>query len=296
MSIFLTAQVIAWQIQKIHYLASLFATLLRGDNRIIKRRYAMDINGKVAIITGGASGLGEATVRRFAGQGVKVAIFDMNEERGNSVAEELGDDVIFQKVDVTDEDSVQAAIDATVEAFGAIHICCNYAGLGNAVRTVGKEGPFPLDAFKFVINVNLIGTFNVLRLAAYQMSQQDTINEDGGRGVIINTASVAAYEGQIGQAAYSASKGGVVGMTLPIARDLSKLGIRVNTIVPGLIHTPLFDLLPEEPYKSLEAQVLYPPRLGKPDEIAHLAQYIAENDYTNGECIRMDGGIRMQAK
>ncbi len=256
----------------------------------------MDINNKVAIITGGASGLGEATVRRFAGQGVKVSIFDMNEERGRAVAEELGDAVIFNKVDVTDEESVQTAIDATVAAFGAVHICCNYAGLGNAIKPVGKDGPVPLDAFKFVINVNLIGTFNVLRLVAAQMGEQDTINDDGGRGVIINTASVAAYEGQISQAAYSASKGGVVGMTLPIARDLARLGIRVNTIVPGLIHTPLFDALPEEPYKSLEAQVLYPRRLGRPDEIAHLAQYIAENDYTNGECIRMDGGIRMQPR
>ena len=256
----------------------------------------MDIKDKTAIITGGASGLGEATVRRFVAQGAKVAIFDMNEERGNAVAAELGDSVAFHKVDVTDEDSVQAAIDATVQAFGAVHICCNYAGLGNAIKTVGKDGPFPLDAFKFVINVNLIGTFNVLRLAAAQMAKQDTINDDGGRGVIINTASVAAYEGQIGQAAYSASKGGVVGMTLPIARDLASLGIRVNTIVPGLIHTPLFDILPEAAYKSLEAQVLYPRRLGKPDEIAHLAQYIVENDYTNGECIRMDGGIRMQPR
>ncbi len=256
----------------------------------------MDINDKVAIITGGASGLGEATVRRFARLGAKISIFDMNDDRGNAIAGELGDDVVFHRVDVTDEASVQGAIDATVEAFGGVHICCNYAGLGNAIRTVGKDGPFPLDAFRFVINVNLIGTFNVLRLAAAQMARQEPVTEDGGRGVIINTASVAAYEGQIGQAAYSASKGGVVGMTLPIARDLSSLGIRVNTIVPGLIHTPLFDALPEPAYKSLEAQVLYPKRLGRPEEIAHLAQYITENDYTNGECIRMDGGIRMQPR
>jgi NAD(P)-dependent dehydrogenase (short-subunit alcohol dehydrogenase family) len=256
----------------------------------------MDIKGKTAIVTGGASGLGEATVRRFAAHGAQVAIFDLNEERGNAIAAELGDGVAFHRVDVTDEASVQAAIDATVDAFGALHICCNYAGLGNAIKTVGRDGPFPLDAFKFVINVNLVGTFNVLRLAAAQMAKQEPVTDDGGRGVIINTASVAAYEGQIGQAAYSASKGGVVGMTLPIARDLASLGIRVNTIVPGLIHTPLFDMLPEEPYKSLEAQVLYPKRLGKPEEIAHLAQYIVENDYTNGECIRMDGGIRMQPR
>jgi len=256
----------------------------------------MDIKGKVAIVTGGASGLGEATVRRFEDLGAMVAIFDMNEERGQALAAELGTSVIYQAVDVTDEESVENAIAATQETFGGIHICCNYAGIGNAVKTVGRDGACPLDAFKVVINVNLVGTFNVLRLAAEAMSRQDPVTGDGGRGVIINTASVAAYEGQIGQAAYSASKGGIVGMTLPIARDLSSLGIRVNTIVPGLIHTPLFDSLPEEPYKSLEAQVLYPKRLGKPDEIAHLAQYIVENDYTNGECIRMDGGIRMQAR
>ena len=256
----------------------------------------MDLNNKVAIITGGASGLGEATVRRFAGQGVKVSIFDMNEERGKAVAEELGDAVIFNKVDVTDEESVQSAIDATVAAFGAVHICCNYAGLGNAIKTVGKDGPFPLDAFKFVINVNLIGTFNVLRLAAEVMSKQEPVTADGGRGVIINTASVAAYEGQMGQAAYSASKGGVVGMTLPIARDLASVGIRVNTIVPGLIRTPLFEGAPENVVQALSATVLYPKRLGEPGEIAHLAQYIVENDYTNGECIRMDGGIRMQPR
>ena len=152
----------------------------------------MDIKDKTAIITGGASGLGEATVRRFAGLGAKVSIFDMNEERGNAVAQELGDNVAFHKVDVTDEASVQAAIDATVEAFGAVHICCNYAGLGNAIKTVGRDGPFPLDAFKFVINVNLVGTFNVLRLAAAQMAKQEPVNDDGGRGGIVNTASVAA--------------------------------------------------------------------------------------------------------
>ena len=256
----------------------------------------MDINNKVALITGGASGLGEATVRRFTDLGAKIAIFDMNEERGNAIAEELGDTVVFHKVDVTDEASVQSAINATVEKFGAIHICCNYAGLGNAIKTVGKDGPFPLDAFKFVINVNLIGTFNVLRLAAEVMSKQEPVTADGGRGVIINTASVAAYEGQMGQAAYSASKGGVVGMTLPIARDLASVGIRVNTIVPGLIRTPLFEGAPENVVQALSATVLYPKRLGEPGEIAHLAQYIVENDYTNGECIRMDGGIRMQPR
>lgn len=263
----------------------------------------MDLKDKVAVITGGASGLGRATVKRFVANGAKCAIFDMNEEKGNALCAELGDSVIFCNVNVTDEDSVKAGIAKTMEAFGAIHINCNYAGIGNAKRTMGRDGPFPLDDFKLVINVNLIGTFNVLRLCAEQMANNDVVTADGGRGVIINTASVAAYEGQIGQAAYSASKGGVVGMTLPIARDLSVLGIRVNTIVPGLIATPLMmggaeEMTPEiaEFLKPLGSQVLYPKRLGVADEIAHVAQMLVENDYMNGECIRMDGGIRMQPK
>ena len=256
----------------------------------------MDIQGKVAVITGGASGLGEATLRRYVANGARAAIFDMNDARGKALAEELGDGVIYQNVNVANEAAVQAAIEATVAAFGAIHICNNFAGIANARKTVSKGEAFPLDDFKRVIDVNLVGSFNVLRLVALQMSKQDPINEDGGRGVIINTASIAAYEGQIGQAAYSASKGGIVGMTLPIARDLSTLGIRVNTIVPGLIHTPLFDALPPDAIQSLSSSVLYPQRLGRPEEIAHLSQYIVENDYTNGECIRMDGGIRMQPR
>lgn len=256
----------------------------------------MDIKDKVAIVTGGASGLGEATVRRYLTNGAKVAIFDLNDERGNALVSELGSDVVYHNVNVTDESAVQSAIDAVVERFGALHICNNYAGLGNAIKTVGRDGAFPLDAFKFIIDVNLVGTFNVLRLAALQMSKQEPINDEGGRGVIINTASIAAYEGQIGQAAYSASKGGVVGLTLPVARDLASLGIRVNTIVPGLIHTPLFESLPEPAFEALSNSPLYPKRLGRTDEIAHLSQYIVENDYTNGECIRMDAGIRMQPK
>ncbi len=263
----------------------------------------MDLKDKVAVVTGGASGLGRATVKRFVAAGAKCAIFDMNEEKGNALVADLGDSVIFQHVNVADEESVKAGIQATLDAFGAIHINCNFAGIGNAVRTMGKNGPFPLDAFQMVINVNLVGTFNVLRLCAEQMGKNEPFNDDGGRGVIINTASVAAYEGQIGQAAYSASKGGVVGMTLPIARDLAVMGIRVNTIVPGLIATPLMmggaeELTPEiwEFLKPLGSQVLFPQRLGDPDEIAHTAQYIVENDYVNGECIRMDGGIRMQPK
>ncbi len=199
----------------------------------------MDLKDKVAVITGGASGLGRATVRRFVANGGKAAIFDMNEEKGNQLVAEYPGMVIFCNVNVTSEDSVAAGIAATIEAFGAIHICCNFAGTGNAKRTMGKKGPFPLDEFNHIIQINLVGTFNVLRLCAEKMSTNDVLNDDGCRGVIINTASIAAYEGQIGQAAYSASKGGVVGMTLPIARDLAVLGIRVNTIVPGLIATPL---------------------------------------------------------
>lgn len=256
----------------------------------------MDIKGKVAVITGGASGLGEATARRLNEMGAKVAIFDLQEDKGKALAEELGDGVIFQKVNVVEEDSVKAAIAATMDAFGAIHICCNYAGIGNAIKTVGKDGPFPLDKFKLIIDVNLIGTFNVLRLAAAEMQKNEPYNEFGGRGCIINTASVAAYEGQIGQAAYSASKGGIVGMTLPIARDLSTIGIRCNTIVPGLIHTPLFQGAPDNVIEALSAQVLYPKRLGKPEEIAHVAIMLIENEYMNGECVRMDGGIRMQPR
>ncbi len=263
----------------------------------------MDLKDKVAVITGGASGLGRAGVKRFVANGAKVAIFDMNADKGAALADELGDNVIFCQVNVTDEESVAAGIAATMAAFGAIHINCNFAGIGNAKRTMGKNGPFPLADFNLILQVNLVGTFNVLRLCAEQMANNDVINADGGRGVIINTASVAAYEGQIGQAAYSASKGGIVGMTLPVARDLAVLGIRVNTIVPGLIATPLMmggaeEMTPEiaEFLQPLASQVLFPKRLGMADEIAHLAQSIVENDYINGECIRMDGGIRMQPK
>ncbi|MDG1905935.1 MAG: SDR family oxidoreductase [Arenicella sp.] len=257
----------------------------------------MDIKDKVAVVTGGASGLGAATVRAYVERGAKVAIFDMNEDAGTALAKELGaDNVAYFDVNVCDEKTVEAAIEGTVKAFGAIHICNNYAGIGHGEKTVSKGVPHKLETFSKIINVNLIGTFNVARLAAAQMVKQDPVTADGGRGVIINTASVAGYEGQIGQAAYSASKGGVIGMTLTIARDLASDGIRCNTIVPGLIHTPLFDSLPENVYKSLEASVLGPQRLGKPEEIAHLSVYLVENDYMNGESVRMDGGIRMQAR
>lgn len=256
----------------------------------------MDLKDKTAIITGGASGLGAATARRFAGLGANIAIFDLNDELGNAMAAELGDGASYHNVNVTDEESVSSAIAEVMGRTGAVHICCNYAGIGTPGRTLGRDGPLPLDYFKRVLDVNLIGTFNVLRLAAAEMIKHDPVTDDGCRGVIINTASIAAYEGQIGQAAYSASKGGVVGMTLPIARDLASMGIRVNTIVPGLINTPMMAGLPEPARQSLAASVLFPKRLGEPDEIAKVAQAIVENDYINGECIRMDGGIRMQPK
>jgi len=213
------------------------------------------------------------------------------------VIDRLGaDNVAFFQVNVADEESVKTAVAGVVERFGGLHICNNFAGIGSASKTYGKNGVFPMDEYMRVVMVNQVGTFNVSRFAAEAMSTNDPINGDGGRGVIINTASIAAYEGQIGQLAYSATKGAVVGMTLPMARDLQPLGIRVNTIVPGLIHTPLFDSLPEEVYNSLESSVLYPKRLGKPEEIGHLSVFIAENDYLNGECIRLDGGIRMQPR
>ncbi|QQD16896.1 SDR family oxidoreductase [Spongiibacter nanhainus] len=257
----------------------------------------MDLQGKVAIVTGGASGLGEATVRAYVAKGAKVAIFDMNEERANNIISELGaDNVAFYNVNVTNEESVQSSINDVVAKWGGLHICNNYAGIGNAIKTLGKDGAFPLDAYKTVIEVNLIGTFNVARLAAEQMAKNDPYDGVNARGVIINTASVAAYEGQVGQVAYSSSKGGVVGMTLPMARDLASYGIRVNTIVPGLIHTPLFETLPEAAYKSLENSVVNPKRLGRPEEIAHLSVMMAENEYMNGECIRLDGAIRMQPR
>ena len=257
----------------------------------------MKLQNRIAAITGGASGLGEATVRRFIENGAKCAILDLNDERGTALAKELGDNAIYINTDVTDENSVETAVARIVEVFGALHINCNYAGIGHGEKTVGRENkPHALDSYKRVIDINLIGTFNVLRLCAAQMSKQPLIDEDSGRGVILNTASVAGQEGQIGQAAYAATKAAVIGSTICLARDLAEHRIRVNTIVPGLIHTPLFDALPEAVYQSLESSVLNPQRLGKPDEIAHLAQYLVENDYMNGESVRMDGGIRMQAR
>ena len=256
----------------------------------------MDINGKVAIITGGTSGLGWATSELLHGMGARVAIFDMNDELGQQRADSLADGASYHNINVADEESVANGIAAVKKSFGAVHIVCNYAGIGTPSRTVGKDGPMPLDWFKRVIDVNLVGTFNVIRLAAAVMQENEPVTGDGCRGCIINTASVAAYEGQIGQAAYSASKGGVVGMTLPIARDLASMGVRVNTIAPGLINTPMLQGLPDPAKESLANTVLFPRRLGEPQEIARVAQMLIENDYMNGETVRMDGGIRMQPK
>jgi NAD(P)-dependent dehydrogenase (short-subunit alcohol dehydrogenase family) len=253
----------------------------------------MQIQGITALVTGGASGLGGATATRLAQHGANVVIVDLNEEVGTALAQEIN--AQFVKADVANEEQVQGAIDLARSAFGGLHVLVNCAGIGAALRTIGKEGPHPLDIFERVIRVNLIGTFNCIRLAATAMND-NTPNEDGERGVIINTASVAAFDGQIGQAAYSASKGGIVGMTLPIARDLSRTGIRVMTIAPGLFDTPLLAGLPEPARISLGQQVPFPSRLGNPAEYAQLAQAIIENPMLNGEVIRLDGAIRMAPK
>ncbi len=252
----------------------------------------MKIAGSVALVTGGASGLGLATVRKLHDAGASVVILDLPRSNGTAIEKELGPRAVFAVGDVTSPDDVEAALDAAVARAGSPpRILVNCAGIGNAARTAGKDGPFPLDAFTRVIQVNLIGTFNVIRLTAYRMSQ--TEEEDGERGVIVNTASVAAFEGQIGQAAYSASKGGIVGMTLPIARDLARLKIRVVTIAPGLFETPLLGNLSPEQIKSLGDSVPHPARLGNPAEYAALAAHIVENPMLNGETIRLDGAIRM---
>jgi 3-hydroxyacyl-CoA dehydrogenase / 3-hydroxy-2-methylbutyryl-CoA dehydrogenase len=255
----------------------------------------MLIHNRVAVITGGASGLGEATARRILEKGGKVAVLDLAEERGKVLEVEFKGKLLFIPTDVTDEISVQQAMEVVVQTFGSIHFLVNCAGIAPPERTVGKRGPHRLTTFSKVIQVNLIGTFNAIRLAAEKMMANDG-NEDGERGVIINTASVAAYDGQIGQAAYSASKGGVVGMTLPIARDLADYGIRVMSIAPGLFETPMFDTLPESARETLGKMTPFPQRLGQPSEYARLVESIITNPMLNGETIRLDGAIRMQPK
>jgi NAD(P)-dependent dehydrogenase (short-subunit alcohol dehydrogenase family) len=245
----------------------------------------------VAAVTGGASGLGGAVVRMLAGQGARVAILDMNEETGAAMAEETGG--VFQRTDVSDPESVSAALDAVEERLGTPRICVSCAGIGPAAKTVSKGAPHDPAVFAKVIAVNQLGTFYMASQAAARMARLEPQGADGERGVIVNTASVAAYEGQIGQVAYAASKGGVVGMTLPMARDLASLGIRVCTIAPGLFLTPLLKGLPQEVQDSLGAQVPFPSRLGDPSEFAALARHIVENPMLNGEVIRLDGAIRM---
>jgi len=256
----------------------------------------MDLNATSSLVTGGASGIGLATARRLAAHGARVCIADMNEGKGQAAAKELGG--VFVRTDVADEAQATKAVEAALE-LGPLRSVLNAAGIGSAMRTVDREGnPFKLQVFEFVIRVNLIGTFNVLRLAAAAMSKQEPVDADGQRGAIVNLASVAAFDGQIGQAAYSASKGGVVGLTLPVARDLAAVGIRVNTIAPGLIDTPIYgEGEGSEKFKAhLGQSVLFPKRLGVGDELASMVIELFQNDYMNGETIRVDGGIRMPPK
>jgi NAD(P)-dependent dehydrogenase (short-subunit alcohol dehydrogenase family) len=251
------------------------------------------IEGGGVFVTGGASGLGEATVRLLAARGAKVAIYDLPRSKGAELAKEIGPAALFEPGDVTSEEQVAGALERVVASFGELRGLVNCAGIGSASRTVGKDGkPFDLAVFTRTIQVNLIGTFNVIRLAAARMIG-NAPDENGERGAIVNTASVAAFEGQIGQAAYSASKGGVVGMTLPVARDLARHGIRCCTIAPGLFATPLLMTLPQPARDALAASVPFPPRLGRPPEYAALACHILENPALNGETIRLDGALRM---
>lgn len=250
----------------------------------------MNFDQKAIIVTGGGSGLGEATARKIAAAGGYPIILDLNEEKGQAVADEING--LFYKTNVVKEEDVQAAINGAVEKYGSIQGVVNCAGLGTSTRVVGRKGIFPLDEFNFIIQVNLVGTFNVIRLAAAAMMTNEP-NEHGERGVIVNTASVAAFDGQIGQAAYSASKSGIVGMTLPIARDLASYGIRVMTIAPGIFDTPLMNSAPEALKEALGKQIPFPSRLGEADEYAHLVKAIFENPMLNGETIRLDGAIRM---
>jgi NAD(P)-dependent dehydrogenase (short-subunit alcohol dehydrogenase family) len=255
----------------------------------------MEIKNSTFIVTGGASGLGEGTVKVLAEGGANVVIADLQADKGQALAQSLGKQAHFVRTDVTSEDDGKAVVAQALKQFGALNGLVNCAGIAVAEKTVGKNGPHSLAAFTRCVTVNLIGTFNMIRLAAEAMCK-GAPNAAGERGVIVNTASVAAYDGQIGQAAYSASKGGIVGMTLPIARDLSRDGIRVCTIAPGLFQTPMMDTLPKEVQEALGKMVPFPPRLGRPSEYAALAKHIIENEMLNGETIRLDGSIRLAPK
>jgi len=257
----------------------------------------MELNGTSAIVSGGASGLGEATARVLAAAGATVLVADLNEERGKQIADEIGGQ--FARTDVSDEGSVQAAVDAAVALGSPLRTAISCAGIGWASRTVGRDGtPHDLGAYQKVIAVNLVGTFNVMRIAAAAMAKTEPADADGQRGVVVNTSSVAGIEGQTGQIAYSASKGGIIGMTVPAARDLSAIGVRVNTICPGIIDTPIYGFSPDaDEFKAkLVAPVVFPKRMGRADEFAHLVRSLIENDYMNAEVIRFDGGIRFQPK
>jgi NAD(P)-dependent dehydrogenase (short-subunit alcohol dehydrogenase family) len=250
---------------------------------------------RTCLVTGGASGLGAATARMFVACGANVVIADMNEEVGVALARELGSSASFVRTDVSDEASAAAAIDIAVESFGALHGLVNCAGVAPAEKILGKSTVHGLESYSKVIRINLIGTFNMMRLAAERMAENE-IDDDGQRGVIVNTASVAAYEGQIGQAAYASSKGGVVALTLPAARELARFGIRVMTIAPGIMETPMLTSMPAEVQASLARTVPFPPRLGRPDDFTSLVRHVFENPYLNGEVIRLDGALRMAAR
>ncbi len=255
----------------------------------------MKVAGSNFIVTGGASGLGAATARHLAGLGGHVLIADLNEQTGHALERELGAAALFERVDVASEADAKHAVAAAVQHFGALHGVVNCAGIATPGKVLGKDGPLALDVFERVVRINLVGTFNLMRLAAEAMSKQDA-NAEGERGVIVNTASVAAFDGQIGQPAYAASKAGVAGLTLPAARELARFGIRVVTIAPGLFETPLMAGLPKEVQESLGKTVPFPPRLGRPAEYAQLVQAIVENPMLNGETIRLDGALRMAPK
>lgn len=253
----------------------------------------MEIKGKVAIVTGGASGLGRATVEALVKAGARAAVFDINDQLGAALAKDLGPAVACHRVDVTDEEDVKAAIGKTLSAFGAIHVCVNCAGVGGAAKTVSKGEAYPLKQFSRIVNINLIGSFNVLRLAAVEMTKNAPEGEAGERGVIVNTASIAAWDGQMGQAAYAASKGGIVSLALPVARDLARDGIRCNTIAPGVFETPMMQALPEKTREGILMQIEYPKRFGLPTDYAKLVLHMIDNVYLNGECVRLDAASRL---
>jgi NAD(P)-dependent dehydrogenase (short-subunit alcohol dehydrogenase family) len=258
----------------------------------------MDLNNKIAVVTGGASGLGQATAKGLAAQGVKVAIFDLNEEQGNATVAELGaENSFFQVVDVTNPENVRQALENVITKFGALHIVVNCAGVAPAAKVLNREGEaMALSKFSMAININLIGSFNVASQAAEFMAKNEPMGEAMERGVIINTASVAGYEGQMGQSAYAASKGGIIALSLPMARDLAKTGIRVNAVAPGIMGTPMLLGMPENVQESLVANIQFPKRMGLPSEFADLVAHIASNSYINAETIRLDGAIRMQPR